>query len=296
MLDRPVSRPSVSYAEALSRAQSMISLDDHQRLSKHAHTALLDHGSRRPWAVVLLHGLTNHAGQYLEFAPQVFATGANVLVPRFPKHGYEDRLTDKIASLSAEEVLNTTSEAIDIACGLGERVAILGISLGGLLSAYFGQFRADVTTAVPVAPDFSLLRLPHGLTLVLEKLMVILPNFFMWWDPRIREHQRPKTAYPRFSTHALMRTLQIGDDVYKTSKTTAPLASRIATVVNRVDPAVNNEVTRYVVENWQTKRETGIEYIELGNLPENHDIIDPDNPQAKTQLVYPRLLEALALS
>jgi len=272
----------------------MMALDD-DRIGKNARTTLLDHGERRPWAVVLFHGLTNHPGQYVEFGPQVFETGANVFIPRLPKHGYADRMTDDIASLTAGEVLATSSEAVDIACGLGERVAILGISVGGLLAAYFAQFRADVASAVPVAPDFALLQLPHGLTWTLEKLVLALPNFFMWWDARIRERQRPVTAYPRFSTHALMQTLRIGDVVYDTSKNAAPLAMHVATVINRVDPAVNNDVTRRVVENWQSRRVGGIELIELRNLPENHDIIDPDNPVARTDLVYPRLLDALDL-
>lgn len=273
----------------------MMSLDD-ARIVANGRTALLTHGERRPWAVVLIHGLTNHPGQYVDFGPKVLETGANVFIPRLPKHGYADRLTKDIASLRAEEVLATAGEALDIARGLGERVAILGISLGGLVSAYFGQFREDVANAVPVAPDFALLQLPRGVTWVLEKIALALPNFFMWWDPRIRESQHPKTAYPWFSTHALMQTLRIGDEVYNASKRTKPLASRIVTVVNRVDPAVNNKVTRQVVENWRAHSAEGIDFMKLRNLPENHDIIDPDNPQAKTSLVYPRLLEALGLN
>ncbi len=270
-------------------------LDD-ASIGTNARTTLLDHGERRPWAVVLLHGLTNHPGQYVKFAPQVLQAGANVFVPRMPKHGYADRMTNAIASLTAEELLATTNEALDVACGLGDRVAVLGISAGGLLAAYFGQFRADVASAVPVAPDFALLQLSYGLTQTLGRIISIMPNFFLWWDPRIREAQRPKTAYPRFATHALMQTLRIGDAVWKASKSEAPLAARITTVVNRADPAVNNEVTLSVVDAWRAHRQDGIGYVEQRNLPANHDVIDPDNAQARTDVVYRRLLEALGLT
>ena len=294
MLERPVSRPAPSYDDALTRARAMMALDD-ERIAPTARTLLLDHGERRPWAVVLLHGLTNHPGQYVDFAPQVFSADANVLAPRMPKHGYADRMTDALATLTAEELLATTNEALDIACGLGERVAMLGISAGGLLCAYFAQYRADVASSVPVAPDFSLLQLPFGVTRALAAIISALPNMFLWWDPRIREAQHPKTAYPRFATHALMQTVRIGSDVYAASKREAPLAERIATVVNRADPAVNNAVTAQVVNDWRLLRRNGVEYVELGTLPENHDIIDPDNPQARTGEVYPRLLDALGL-
>lgn len=295
MLERPPSRPADSYPAALTRARIMMDLDD-ASIGTYARTVLLDHGERRPWAVVLLHGLTNHPGQYVEFSPLVFQTGANVFVPRMPKHGYADRMTNAIATLTAEELLSTTNEALDIACGLGERVAVLGISAGGLLSAYFGQFRADVASAVPVAPDFALLQLSYGVSQTLGRIVSLMPNFFLWWDPRIREAQRPKTAYPRFATHALMQTLRISDAVWKAAKNEAPLAQRIATVVNRADPAVNNEATLEVYKSWRAHRKEGIEYVELRNLPENHDVIDPDNPQACTGVVYPRLVEALGLT
>lgn len=272
----------------------MMALDDATILPS-ARTALLTENGRASWAVVLLHGLTNHPGQYAQFAAMLVKTGANVFVPRMPKHGYADRMTDAPASLTAEEVVATTNEALDIACGLADRVAVLGISMGGLLAAFFGQERADVASAVPVAPDFGFLSLPQVVTTTVAAIGRALPNAFLWWDPRIKEAQRPRTAYPRFSTHALMQTVRIGDAVIARARTAPPLAGHIATVVNRVDPAVNNEATREVVDLWEESRPDGIEYIEYRDLPENHDIIDPDNPLARTELVYPRLIEALAL-
>ncbi len=122
-----------------------------------------------------------------------------------------------------------------------------------------------------------------------------IPNMFLWWDPRIREAQRPKTAYPRFPTHALAQTMRIGDAVYRAARDIQARAQRITTVVNRADPAVNNEVTEAVVNEWRGLRKEGIEYVVFRNLPENHDIIDPDNPHAATGLVYPKLIAALGL-
>jgi alpha-beta hydrolase superfamily lysophospholipase len=269
---------------------------DDDRIARKARTALYVHGARTPWSVVLFHGLTNNPAQYVDFAPQLFVLGVNVVVPRMPLHGYADRMTDAPAALTAEMLLNAAYEAVDAAMGLGERVAVLGISMGGLLCAHLGQFRRDVATSVPVAPDFGLLRFSCGFTNLLCNVMLRVPNFFLWWDPRVKMAQRPATAYPRFSTHALMQTIRIGNAVYKAAKTTAPAAGRISTVVNTRDPAVNNAATKQVVDRWKHLQSGGIDYIELTNLPENHDIIDPDNPQARISLVYPRLIQTLNLS
>jgi esterase/lipase len=287
------SSPATSYAEALDRAQAFMAHDDASILPQ-ARTALLTHGAQRPLAVVLFHGFTNNPAQYAAFAPLVFERGANVFVPRMPEHGDRDRMTTRLAHLTAQMVLASANEAVDIACGLGERVAVLGISMGGSLSAYFGQFR-PIEVAVPVAPDFALLRLPYPISRLLARVVLLLPNFFMWWDPRAGIHQLPHTAYPRYATHALMQTLRIGDEVYAAARQHPQLAKRIVTIVNHADPAVNNQVTRALVSEWRAWNRDGATYVELRDLPENHDIIDPENPLARTHLVYPKLLEALGL-
>ena len=294
MIVEPRANPSSTYADGLARARAIQALDD-DRVLPAARTLLLEHGEVRPWSVVLLHGLTNNPAQFARFAPLVHARGANVFAPRLVDHGYRDRLTPALASITAEQMLASAYDAVDLACGLGERVAVLGISLGGLQSAYLAQFRDDVATSVPIAPDFALLQLPYGVSKALGGVMRALPNMFLWWDPRIREEQRPLTAYPRFPTRALMQTLRIADAIYTAAKREPARAGRIAMVVNRADPAVNNEVTMEVVTEWRGLRRDGIEAVELRSLPENHDIIDPDNPLARTDLVYPKLLETLAI-
>ena len=285
------SRPAGSYDEAVERARAVMALDGEAILPV-AHTALLEHGKRTPLAVVLFHGITNNPAQYSEFAPLLHARGVNVFVPRMPEHGYKNRMWSGIAKITAEQILTAATEAVDIAAGLGERVGVLGISMGGSLSAYFGQHRA-LDVAVPVAPDFSLLQLPYGLSRLIGSIMLALPNFFLWWDARVRDKQEPFTAYPRFSTHALMQSLRIGDDVHAAVRRERQLAKRIVTVVNRCDPAVNNEVTQSVVTEWMGWNRSGTEYVVMRNLPENHDIVDPRNPNARTKLVYPKLLDIL---
>jgi alpha-beta hydrolase superfamily lysophospholipase len=268
-----------------------MALDD-ETIMPRARTALLDHGERTPLAVVCFHGITNNPAQYETFAPMVYERGANVFVPRMPEHGAADRMTDRLSNLTAEALLASAEEAVDIACGLGERVGVVGISMGGMLAAYFAQYRS-IAVGAPVAPDFALVQMPYGVSRMFASIIRKLPDFFFWWDPRARLRMRPLAAYPRCSTHALMQTMRVGDDVYRAAKVRAPLAERIVAVVNRCDPAVNNDVTLEICEEWSSWNRSRVSYVELRNLPENHDIIDPQNPRARTELVYPKLLEAL---
>ena len=87
----------------------------------------------------------------------------------------------------------------------------------------------------------------------------------------------------------------IGDDVCAAARRQAQRADRIVTVVNRCDPAVKREVAHQVSLAWNGWNPRGVEYVELLRLPENHDIIDPQNPLARIDLVYPRLLKALGV-
>jgi esterase/lipase len=291
-MNAPRLQPARSYAEAIERVRAFQTFDD-ERILPQARTALLDHGERAALAVVLLHGFTNHPGQYREFAPLVHARGANVLIPRMPEQGDRDRLTRRMSRLTAEALLARASDAVDIACGLGERVYVAGISSSGLLCAYFAHYRADVARAVAIAPVFGMLQLPYSVTYALTRLLLTLPDMYMWWDPRQKEKQRPATAYPWFSTHALAQTLRIGEDVYRAARRHAAAGGSIVLVTNAQDPAVNNAVTHRVAAAWNERRTGFASELILTDLPRNHDIIDPDNPNARTDLVYPRLLEAI---
>jgi alpha-beta hydrolase superfamily lysophospholipase len=288
----PAERPAGSYEEALERVRAVMERDTAE-IAPLGRTALYDTGSVAETAIVLLHGLTNHPGQFVNFAPLLRARGMNVFVPRVPYHGYANRMTTAIAALTAEQLVAAAYEAVDAAAGLGRSVAVMGISMGGLLSCYLAQYRSNVALSVPIAPDFGLLKLPRWATSLIGHVVRALPNAYLWWDPRIKAAQRPATAYPRFSTHALMQTVRIGDDVYAAARKHAPRAERIITVVNASDFAVNNGETGQVVARWKSLRSDGVKLVTFTDLPQNHDIIDPDNPLARTDLVYPRLIDIL---
>jgi carboxylesterase len=285
------SSPARSYAEAKERSEKFKALDRDPRILPEAYTQLYDCGERTKLAVVLLHGLTNHPGQFVGFAPLAHTLGANVFVPRLPEQGDRDRMTTRLANLTAEMLLSSATEAVDIACGLGERVCVLGISTSALLCAYFAQHRADVAHAIAVSPVFALLKFAYWQSRLIGTAMRKLPNAFIWWDPRNKENILPPTGYPRFSTRALGDCLLLADDVWDASRL-APFAGGRATIVtNERDPAVNNRAADSVGLAWQRYRREFTQAYRFSDLPENHDIIDPQNATPRTDLVYPVLMQ-----
>lgn len=292
MLGPPQIRPARSYEAALERVAAMKRLDDDSILPI-ACTTLHDQGKKAPVAVVLLHGFTNHPGQYREFAPLLVQRGYNVLIPRLPEQGDRNRMTKRMARLTAEALIATANEAIDIAQGLGDRVVVLGISTSGLLCAYLAQYREDIARSIPVSPVFAMLHMNDPLNAFVAKLFLWLPNFFLWWDPRNREKELPLTGYPRFPTRAMGKVLQIGILVERAAKEEPLKARSMVVVTNDKDPAVNNKVTHRVVLDWQRKAPARVEEFVFTTLPVNHDIIDPENAEPRTDLVYPVLLQSI---
>ena len=82
-------------------------------------TRVYTHGHRTERALVLLHGFTNCPQQFDALGRQFHEQGWNVVIPRYPQHGYSDRLTTSIAALRAEHLVTLANRAADGAAGLG---------------------------------------------------------------------------------------------------------------------------------------------------------------------------------
>ena len=239
---------------------------------------------------MLIHGFTNCPAMYRELAAQLHDAGANVVVPRLPRHGLADRLTDELTHLSSKEMTATVAEAAGQAGQLGRHVTVAGISLGGVLTGWLAQFQAGVDRAVLVSPLFCAPAAPEWVSDAAGFVADRMPNLWLWWDPKLKERiQGPKHAYPRFPTHAYGEVLRLGYDVKRAARKQAPRCGDIRVVTNLNDPAVNNAATRRLVEAW---RRTGANVAtyefprEQGLL---HDLVSPDQAYQRTAEVYPVL-------
>ena len=284
---------SENYEEGARIVSGLQDLDG-PNVNPVCQTRFFTHGRRTPRALVLLHGFTNCPQQFDVIGRLFHAQGWNVLIPRYPRHGYKDRLNNSISELRAEHLLAVANRSADAAHGLGDHVTVAGLSLGGSLAGHLAQNHEHVDRAVLIAPMFGLKRVPGGLSRVLGRLAYLLPNFYLWWDPRFKERLPPPYGYPRFSTHAYASLFRIAAGVAKTSRMVAPRAKQIAVMTNAAEPGLENRFTYRIVNEW---REHGAN-VETHEFPLSdrlpHDLIDPGNPDQNTELVYPivtRLIE-----
>ncbi len=256
---------------------------------------LFEHGRPTAKVFVLLHGLSNSPKQFSELGRMLFERGHTVYIPRLPFHGEKDRLTESFGRLTAAQMLQSGNEAADLASGLGQDVTVAGLSINGATTAWMAQNRCDLYRVVLLAPFLA----PNGLPLwtirPVERLLLRLPNRFIWWNPALKEKTPgPIYSYPRFPTRVIGETMWLGQEVLQDSRQNAPRSSSILVVTSASDFAASNALTATLVANWRKLRPQGIEEYQFPKdqkVP--HDFIDPNQPDQQTAISYPKLIELL---
>jgi len=287
-------RPATGYAEAMERVRALEAADGPD-VGPDGRTRAYVHGARTARAVVFLHGLTNCPAQFDSLARLAYARGDNVLVPRLPRHGLSDRMTTVPAGITARELCDLTDRAVDAAAGLGERVTVVGLSVGGTLAAWAAQERGDVDRVVLVAPMLGVSVAPGWKGAVATRLAGVLPNVFVWWDPKLKENVRgPRHVYPRFATRAVAATLEVAALVRKDASAGPPRARSAALFVLEGDAAVDNRAATALVADWRRHGMTALRTTAFpGTLHLSHDLVDPEQVGADPALTYPPILAAL---
>lgn len=286
--------PAQSYDEAMERWARKQATEASLPLHEGGRSIVLSHGYQTDRVFVLLHGLTNAPRQFRELGEKLFATGANVVIPRLAHHGLADRMTDAHAALTTQDLIDYAQYGVDLARGLGKQVTVVGLSVSGISAAWLAQNRDDIDEAFLLAPLFGPAVVPDALTPTITAALVRLPNKMLWWDPRVRENlPGPPYNYPRFPTRALGEALRLGLDTAQPDRTLR--VNRLGVILTENDKAVNNVLTRRLVGQWRAASpDTDIflhEFPATENIP--HDFIDPLQPDARTDKVNALLVEWL---
>ena len=290
-LSRP--QPVSRYEEALARVQSMQEQDKKDLVHDVCITKLYTHGGQTEHAVVLLHGFTTCPEQFNELGKGYYEAGNNVFIPRMPYHGLSDRLTDALINLTAENLAAFGDKVLDIAHGLGKRVTVMGISGSGTLVTWLAQNRADLDYAFAIAPLFGLAFIPTRLTRLFERIALLLPNFFLWWDPRTKADNPFSIyyAYPRYPSHALVEILRLGMITRAQAEKSAPACSKVTIIINDAEPAVSNAEIMKLIRLWRKHAKASVdEYHFEKEMKLPHDIITPGTPGVPIAEVHPRLV------
>jgi len=300
----PVAEPSPSRAAgdpraALALADSICGCDG-EPVNPACRTRVVlpdgaaGRGPTGPPVVVLLHGFTNCPKQFDRLARELSRRGYAVVVPLLPRHGMADVMTTELGRLNAEELVRAGERSIDAARGLGGPITVVGLSSSAVLAGWLAQHRADVECAVLIAPALGPKDMPATLVRPFTGALLRLPNFYVWWDSKLREkNPGPRQCYPRFASRAIAEVYRLGAEVMRDAGRSKPRARRIVLVTTAEDEAVNNGLCADLGRLW---RERGAR-VETFRFPAaarvHHDMIDPEQPYQRTAIVYPLLVRLI---
>lgn len=279
-----------SYSQALQSIE-YLRMQEPDGMNPDGKLQLMTHGEKVSRVIILVHGFTSCPRQFTDLGQRFHNLGYNVLIVPLPYHGLADRMTIAHGLLKADQLSAYADQTVDVAQGLGKQVVMMGLSAGGIITAFAAQTRSDLALAVVISPAFGAKLIPKSLTAVVANVALLLPDMFIWWDPQLKENVPPPYAYPRFSTHGLAQIMRLGFAVQKMAKHKPPAAKRLVIVLNANDPSVNNSITMDVVKLWQAHGTDVTTYEFEADLKLGHDLIDPNQPDQQVDIVYPRLIE-----
>lgn len=291
----PQPEPAADYAAAVARFDAIRSEEERLGVFEPCRSRLLTHGEEAEVAVVLFHGLTNCPKQWVEFAEEVHAQGANVLILRAPHHGIANAdgtaigSVSNLAALTPEELMGYAQESVAIGAGLGRQQRVAGLSLGGVIAAWVAENAEGVERAVVVSPALTLPVGPRWLTNAAIDVFGRLPS--------IRLPGSDKTGidhvYNSETTRGLVALYRLGAIVIDESESTPPTVQRIAVDWNANDNQVNNSDVEELADAWRRNGADVTTHVFPKSLGMPHDVIDPAQPTGDVAAVYPVLLDQL---
>lgn len=286
---------------ALTYEQSLTNIDkrkvlDNESINPVCKTKLLDHGYKTEKVVILYHGYTNCPAQYSVLGEQLYELGYNVYIPRTPFHGYQDIMTEDLKQLSADTLQEYTNNTVNEASGLGDSISVFGISGGANLALHATTHSNLVETGIIASPLISPQIVPAHMQRFSINTINTLPNQFIWWDEEVKDDRTegPLYAYPRFSTKGvsafLELTFHLTRDLDQTNLNNSEKTIHFLTLEE--DPGVNGDIIMtYITEYSQTPGLNVTHYQFSKSTGLAHDTIDPNQPTANVDLVYPYILE-----
>jgi carboxylesterase len=276
---------------AFDPAAIVASLDLHESalLGDEMRSSVLHHGRRTADVTVLLHGLTASPRAWREFAGVRHQRGENVLVPRLPRHGHADLMTDALARLTADELAAQCATIIDAAAGLGERITVVGFSLGGALALHAAHRDERIERAVAVAPFLGIKRLPPDWHAFARAVLERAPNRFVYWNPVTKGRYLPEHGYSRYTTRSLAACFALADALREDARGGPPRARHVEIVRNAGETAVSGRAISDLVARWRAAGGDRVRVHRLVGLGMSHDVIEPERRGSPASRFLPLL-------
>jgi len=245
-------------------------------LGEEMRSTLLAHGGRTRRVVVLLHGMTASPRTWRDFAQARYARGETVLIPRLPRHGHADRMTDALAGLTVDELRAQAQRIVATAAALADEIVVVGFSMGGVMALYLAQQDARVTRTIAIAPLLGIRPSPSAWLGALRGLLARAPRLFLWWNPFDRGRSDPPHGYPRYSTDALGAGLALAHELFAAARRAPPAAGDVEIVRNAGETGVNNGAIDRLVARWRRAGAARVRVLHLRGAGISHDVIEPE--------------------
>jgi esterase/lipase len=234
---RPAPITVDEYWESLRKA------DEDPALSEVGHSIRIPARDSNRALVVMVHGLTNCPEQFRPFAETLSEeTGCEIIIPRIPFHGLADRMNRETAELSGEVMVKYAEDIgriVDDAKAGGGSVTVMGLSLGGTITAWLAQ-HYPIDHAVLISPVLGVFNWQGTLNPPVVNLTRLRKQDFQWWHPDLKENNPgPNYAYPQYSIYSIGQILRVAMYVQHEASTTRPCCDAITIVTNESDEAVS---------------------------------------------------------
>jgi Serine aminopeptidase, S33 len=276
--------PAMSPVQAEDRLARMTALDTDEYNAPCA-TRLVEPpgGVDARGTIVFYHGFTNCPAQFAAAADAIAARGWRVFLPRAPLHGQKNVLNHDLKDLTVEQLVRHVDMSIDVVAGFEGPLYVTGLSGGGVLAAWAGATRAEVTGFLAVAP----IAAPAGMPLFVARGFVaapwLVPHLYWWWDPRKKANLGESPyVYPGFPMPGLEPYLHMAAFLETACPAVPGWLESADLMLNPGDFGVRRDAARTMMRPFDAGGRRTEEVVLAKQLGWWHDFVDPRGRHAGT--------------
>ena len=127
------------------------------------------------------------------------------------------------------------------------------------------------------------------------RLATRLPNLFIWWDGKAKLQLAGPTQCTRASRpRRSARRYRLGEALRQAARRVAPPTPELVLVSTGADRGIENALVDSLAQEWRGHGAFVVEHRFPAADSVNHDMVDPEQPDAHVALVYPVLVRLLA--